>query len=135
MRRLLLILLATAATGCATTGAGPGGIPPAPRGSATGLASYVGPRYEGRMAASGVRFDGQAMVAAHRTLPFGTRVRVTNLANGRSVVVTVVDRGPFRGGRVIDVSGRAASELGFVREGLARVRLDVVDAEPRAADE
>jgi rare lipoprotein A len=66
------------------------------------------------------------LTAAHRTLPFGTRVRVTNLENGRSVVVTITDRGPFRKGRVIDVSRRAAGKLGFLREGTTRVRVEVV---------
>lgn len=91
-----------------------------------GIASYVGPPYEGRRSASGVIFDGDALEAAHRTLPFGTRVRVTNLENHRSVVVTVVDRGPFRRGRVIDVSRRAARQLDFVRTGTARVKLEVL---------
>ena len=64
--------------------------------------------------------------AAHRTLPFGTRVRVTNLENGRSVVLRITDRGPFRRGRVIDVSKKAAQRLGFLREGTAEVRVEVV---------
>ncbi len=80
----------------------------------------------GRTTASGESFDPDRLTAAHRTLPFGTRVRVTNLENGRSVVVTITDRGPFRRGRVIDVSGRAARRLGFAAQGVARVRLDVL---------
>jgi rare lipoprotein A len=92
-----------------------------------GVASYVGEAYEGRPTASGGHFDGQSLTAAHRTLPFGTRVRVTNLANGRAVVVTIVDRGPYRKGRVIDVSRRAAHDLGFERDGTTRVRLEVLD--------
>jgi rare lipoprotein A len=72
-----------------------------------------------------VRHDG-GLTAAHRTLPFGTLVRVTNLENGRRVVVVVNDRGPFVRGRVIDVSVAAARRLGIVRRGLARVRLEVV---------
>ena len=67
------------------------------------------------------------MTAAHRTLPFGTRVRVTNLTNGRSVVVTITDRGPFAPGRIIDVSKRAARNLDFVRAGTARVRIRVLE--------
>jgi rare lipoprotein A len=86
----------------------------------------VGGAYEGGRTASGATFDGHALVAAHRTLPFGTRVRVTNLANDRDVVVTIVDRGPFRKGRVIDVSRRAARELGFEKAGTTRVRLEVL---------
>ena len=81
-----------------------------------------------------MRHDG-GLTAAHRTLPFGTLVRVTNLANGRRAVVVVNDRGPFVRGRVIDVSVPAARRLGIVRSGLARVRLEVVrwGAGPRGA--
>jgi rare lipoprotein A len=76
--------------------------------------------------AGGEIYDEDRLTAAHRTLPFGTRVRVTNLANGKSVVVVVKDRGPTIRNRMIDVSGRAARELGFVREGVARVRMEVL---------
>ena len=69
----------------------------------------------------------KALTAAHRTLPFGTHVQVTNLSNGRSVVVTITDRGPFARGRVIDVSRRAARKLAFLRDGTTRVRLEVVE--------
>jgi rare lipoprotein A len=71
-------------------------------------------------------FDMKAMTAAHRTLPFGTRVRVTNLSNGRRTVVRINDRGPFKGRRVIDLSLAAARELGMVGSGTARVRLEIV---------
>jgi peptidoglycan lytic transglycosylase len=95
-----------------------------------GLASYYGPGFEGKRTASGVAFDKTAMVAAHPTYPFGTVVRVTNLANKRQVVVRVVDRGPAKGPRsegvVIDVSSAAAANLGFVRQGRTRVRLEVL---------
>ena len=98
--------------------------------SRQGLASYYGPGFEGRMTASGVRFDKTAMVAAHPTYPFGTIVRVTNLANGRSVKVRVIDRGPAEGPRaagvVIDVSSGAAANLGFVQKGRTRVRVEVL---------
>ena len=107
--------------GCATLG-GPHAA--AGRRAEVGLASYYAPRYHGARTASGRKQNDDAMTAAHRTLPFGSRVRVTNLANGRSVVVTVIDRGPFVRGRIIDVSRRAARELGFLREGTARVRVD-----------
>ena len=124
MRRLLpILLLLTVMAGCATTGARPG---VEARAEAAGLASYFASRYDGHPTASGARYDERRLTAAHRTLPFGTRVRVTNIQNGRSVVVTIIDRGPFRAGRVIDVSKRAATELGFLREGIAQVRLDVV---------
>jgi rare lipoprotein A len=95
-----------------------------------GLASYYGRDFHGRVTASGVRFDMNAMVAAHPSYPFGTRLRITNLANHRSATVRVVDRGPApeqqAAGLVIDVSRRAAEVLGFVRPGRARVRLEVL---------
>jgi rare lipoprotein A len=95
-----------------------------------GLASYYGPGFEGKQTASGIAFDKTAMVAAHPTYPFGTVVRVTNLANQRQVLVRVVDRGPAKGPRaqgvVIDVSSGAAANLGFVRQGRTRVRLEVL---------
>ncbi|MFQ5973820.1 MAG: septal ring lytic transglycosylase RlpA family protein [Alphaproteobacteria bacterium] len=90
-----------------------------------GIASWYGPRYHGRTTASGERFDMTRHTAAHRTLPFGTRVRVTNLENGHSVVVTINDRGPFVKGRIIDVSKHAAEHLGFRRQGTAHVRVRV----------
>jgi len=88
-----------------------------------GLASYY---WQGSQTASGEKFDKRELTAAHRTLPFGTRVRVTNLATGRSVTVRVNDRGPFVAGRVIDVSRAAAEELGIVGRGVAKVKLTVV---------
>lgn len=117
-------------TGCAgsssTLGPGRGSARSGEGPSSIGFASFYGAEFDGRRTASGARFDSDALTAAHRTLPFGTRVRVTNLKNGRSVVVTINDRGPFRRGRVLDVSKRAASDLGFVRAGVARVRLDLL---------
>ena len=77
--------------------------------------------------ASGERSDGSALAAAHRNLPFGTKVRVENLSNGREVVVRINDRGPFAGGRVIDVTRAAAEELGMIKAGIAKVRVSVVD--------
>lgn len=93
-----------------------------------GVASWYGRPYHGRRTASGQIFNMHAFTAAHPTLPFGTRVRVTNLANGRSVVVTINDRGPFVKGRIIDVSRRAARQLGFQHRGTAQVRVRVVDS-------
>jgi rare lipoprotein A len=81
---------------------------------------------EDQQTASGEKFDTHELTAAHRTLPFGTRLRVTNLATGRSVTVRVNDRGPYIPGRVVDVSGSAANELGIVESGIAKVKLDVV---------
>ena len=93
---------------------------------ATGTASFYGRKFHGRPTASGARFDMHAMTAAHRTLPFGTKLRVTNARNGRSVVVTVNDRGPFHGSRILDVSRAAAERLSMVGSGSARVRLELV---------
>jgi len=95
-----------------------------------GLASYYGPGFHGDETASGEIFNQWAMVAAHRTLPLGSVVRVTNLENGRQVVLRVIDRGPYgknhRKGTIIDVSRGAAGKLRFVRDGLTRVRVDVL---------
>jgi rare lipoprotein A len=95
-----------------------------------GLASYYGPGFHGRATASGRIFDQWQMVAAHRTLPLGTVVRVTNLKNGRAVMLRVIDRGPYgrnvRKGAIIDVSKGAAQRLHFVRDGLVFVRVEVV---------
>lgn len=96
-----------------------------------GLASFYGPGFHGRLTASGERFDQRDMTAAHRTLPLGTRVRVTNLENGESVVLLINDRGPYgrnyRKGVVIDVSKGAARRLDFIAGGLVRVRIEVLD--------
>ena len=119
-----------------------GAVPPPPPGeivleTQTGEASYYASKFHLRRTASGERYDETALVAAHRTLPFGTRVRVTNLRNGRSVIVRVIDRGPFASPgkmpRIIDLSRRAAEELGFIREGVAPVRLEVLGP-PAGAD-
>ena len=90
---------------------------------AGGMASYYGRELAGNRTASGERFDPGQLTAAHRTLPFGSMVRVTNMSNGDSVVVRINDRGPFHGGRVIDVSHAAAREIGMHRSGTARVKL------------
>jgi len=94
-----------------------------------GTASYYGAELHGSRTASGERFDRHAFTAASRSFPIGTSVRVTNLANGRSVVVRINDRGPFARGRVIDVSYAAAQALGMIERGTARVQIDAVDAE------
>src|SRR3546814_19223723 len=87
------------------------------------MASYYGDRFAGNRTASGERFDPDELTAAHRTLAFGRHVRVTNLANGKSVIVRLNDRGPFSSGRVIDVSHAAARESGMQRSGTARVTM------------
>ena len=91
-----------------------------------GAASWYGPGFYGRQTASGERLRKGTFTAAHRTLPFGTRVRVTNLDNGRSVVVRINDRGPFRDHRVIDLAHGAASELRMMRTGEIPVRLEIL---------
>ena len=91
--------------------------------SSYGVASFY---TEDEWTASGERFNTHAMTAAHPTLPFGTRLRVTNVTNGRSVVVRVNDRGPFVPGRVVDLSEQAAENLGMVERGIVKVKLDVV---------
>jgi rare lipoprotein A len=91
---------------------------------AEGTASYYGKAHHGKRTASGERFNQNALTAAHRTLAFGTRVKVTNLDNGRSVVVRINDRGPFGRGRIIDVSKAAAEQLNMLRSGTAPVRLE-----------
>lgn len=93
----------------------------------TGMASYYAEALHGRRTASGERYDSQALTAAHRTLPFGTRVRVTNLENGLSVVVRINDRGPNVEARVIDLSYAAARKLQFIDQGKTRVSLEVLD--------
>jgi rare lipoprotein A len=100
--------------------------PEAIRESKPGKASYYGKWHHGRKTASGERFNKNEMTAAHRTLPMGTLVRVTNTKNDRSVIVRINDRGPYRKGRVIDVSHAAATQLGMVRGGIVPVRLEVV---------
>jgi rare lipoprotein A len=101
---------------------------PAATAIGSGSASYYASKFHGRRTASGEAFDNSAMTAAHRTLPFGSLVRVTNIANGRSVVVRINDRGPFTRGRMIDVSRAAADELGLVARGHATVELHLIDS-------
>ena len=92
-----------------------------------GTASWYGHPHHGRLTASGQRFDMYAFTAAHRTLPMGTRLRVTNLSTGQSVVVTITDRGPFVGQRMIDLSYAAARAIGMIGPGTAPVDLKILD--------
>ena len=132
--RQLLTWLVTVAllllAGCAARTPTPAGVPAGVLDVRDGLASFYGEQFHGRTTASGVPFDMKAMVAAHPSYPFGTRVRVTNLANGRTVQLRIVDRGPAAGPRaagvIIDVSRRAAEALRFVDDGRARVRIEVL---------
>ena len=98
--------------------------------SGGGLASWYGARFQGRPTANGERFDMGGFTAAHRSFPLPSYVRVTNVSNGRSIVVRVNDRGPFHGGRVIDVSHRAADVLGFRGHGVGTVKLDLIGPAP-----
>jgi len=113
--------------GCAARGAG---VPPPDADTVRstfleeGVAAYYAPSFHGRRTASGEIYDEKDLTAAHRTLPFGTKVRVTHLANGREVVVTINDRGPFTKGRVIDLSREAARRLHLLEDGIARVRIE-----------
>ena len=93
---------------------------------AQGEASYYGNELAGNRTASGERFNPHGLTAAHRSLPLGTRLRVTNLSNGLSTIVRINDRGPFVGNRIIDVSLGAAREIGMVRSGKARVKLEIL---------
>jgi rare lipoprotein A len=110
-------------------------IPPAPLAQgqqiasavSVGQASWYGPGFYGNRTANGEVFRPGTLTAAHRTLSFGTRVRVTNLWNGRSTVVRINDRGPFHGGRIIDLAHGAAQQLGVTASGVAQVRLEVLD--------
>ena len=95
--------------------------------SAEGKASYYGARHHGKRTASGERFDQNQLTAAHRTLPFGSRVRVTNLHNDKSVLVRINDRGPYARSRLIDLSQKAAEQLDMLRAGVVPVRVESVD--------
>ena len=93
----------------------------------SGQASYYADRYHGKSTASGEPYDKNALTAAHRKLPFGTRIKVTNKANGKSVVVRVNDRGPFVKGRVVDLSRAAFSSIGNTAAGVITVTVEVID--------
>lgn len=120
---LLAIVLALSVAGCAASGSNVRVRTQAP-GAQEGLATWYGERHHGRPTASGERFDMHALTAAHRTLRFGTQVIVTNLENGKTVVVRINDRGPYGRGRIIDVSRAAAERLGMIARGVVRVRVE-----------
>lgn len=96
--------------------------------SQTGRASWYGPGFHGKKTSSGERFDMNALTAAHRTLPIPSYARVTNLANGKTIVVRINDRGPFHGKRVLDLSKGAAKALGFIQQGSTNVRIEALTA-------
>jgi rare lipoprotein A len=99
----------------------------------TGIASWYGPGFHGRRTANGEVYDQDGLTAAHRTLPMPSMVRITNLENGRSIVVRVNDRGPFKHGRIIDLSHRGAQLLGFLKKGTAKVEVQILETESRQA--
>ena len=121
----LLGLLGLLASGCASKQA-PNGPPDAAGRQERGQASWYGHPYHGRTTASGEVYDMNDLTAAHQSLPFGTRVEVTNLSNGRSVVVRINDRGPFKKGRIIDLSRAAARKIDMIEAGVVAVRLVVL---------
>lgn len=129
MRLLLLTTVLILLAGCTRHAPVPAPPPVADKNTgyrSQGQASWYGNRHHGRRTASGERFDQHALTAAHRSLPFGSRVRVTNLLNRRSVVVRINDRGPYARGRIIDISQQAAERLGMLRRGIAPVRLEAL---------
>ena len=92
-----------------------------------GIASYYADDFHGKLTSNGENFDMNSLTAAHRTFPFGTKIRVINLENGKTVVVRVNDRGPFKEGRMIDLSRGAAQAIDLIRTGTARIRLEVLE--------
>lgn len=120
----LVLLLVLGASACVTTRPAP--VPPRPGATETGLASWYGQEYAGRSTANGEIFDPLLLTAAHRTLPFGTVVRVRNPKNGSTVDVRINDRGPFIGERMIDLSYGAAQKIGLVEPGVAVVELTIL---------
>jgi rare lipoprotein A len=133
--RVGAVSILLAAMLCACAAPAPPPVPPAPPPppaapppyAEVGTASWYGPGHDGALTASGERFNMNAMTAAHRTLPFGTIVLVTNLDNQRSVRVRINDRGPHVKSRMIDLSAAAARSLGITKQGIAHVRIDVVE--------
>ena len=100
------------------------GSPAAP--TQTGLASYYGADFHGRQTASGETFDQWKLTCAHRELPFGTRLKVTNIENNKSVIVRVNDRGPWVTGRIIDLSYAAAKKIDMIRKGVTKVKIEII---------
>jgi rare lipoprotein A len=93
-----------------------------------GRASYYAKKFEGRKTASGAKFSNKEMTAAHKTLPFGTKVKVTNISNDKSVIVIINDRLPKKSKRMIDLSQAAAKELGFIKAGITMVKIEILDS-------
>jgi len=125
---MLLVGAYLTSGGFSTGRAAPAGLAKATGFAEVGIASYYADKYHGKTTASGETFDMNALTAAHRTLPFGTLVRVTQLENNRSIIVRINDRGPFIEGRVIDLSRAAAEQLQITRAGLAKVKVEIIPA-------
>jgi rare lipoprotein A len=123
----LLAVLALACFGCASASAPVQAQTPSSSYRQSGLASYYADKFQGRSTASGEPYDKNALTGAHRKLPFGTRVRVTNTKNGKSVVVRINDRGPYSRKRVIDLSRSAFSAIGNTKAGILSVTIEVLE--------
>ena len=123
MNKLIVFaLLSLIITGCSS-------VPSVSKGAIEkGKASYYADKYHGRTTASGEVFNQQALSAAHQTLGFGSRVKVTNIANNKSVIVTINDRGPFIRGRIIDLSKKAFSQIASVKQGVIDVTVEQLDS-------
>lgn len=119
-----LFVLVTAFAGLSAVPAAADLIENAPK--KTVVASWYGDQFSGRKTASGVRFDPRELTAAHKTLPLGTKIRVTNPRTGASILVTVTDRGPYAGRRELDLSRAAAREVGILTRGVAQVLIEVL---------
>lgn len=117
--------------GSVFSGAEPSAVAPIERRGETGIASYYAESFAGKMTASGEHFDPEEFTAAHRSLPFNTRVQVRNLENGKTVTVRINDRGPFVRSRIIDLSPAAARSLSFFNRGLARVEIEELPGSQR----
>ncbi len=126
--RVAVVLAIAVLAGCSTRV-----VAPTPGHPQSGVASWYGPGFHGQPTSSGAIYDQHALTAAHQKLPLGTRTRVTNLANGKTVDVLINDRGPFAKGRIIDLSYAAAREIGMLGPGTARVRVDVLERPPNGA--
>ena len=130
LRTALVLSASLAAAGVGMIATAANGASPPPQ--QEGMASVYSKDFDGKRTASGERYDSRALTAAHRTLPLGTQIRVTNLDNGKSVRVRVNDRGPHVGGRIVDLSSSAAAALGF-STGVARVRIEILGRGERKA--
>jgi len=112
MKNMLLMFVLTTLFACS------------PKVSQTGKASFYGDKFNGRKTASGVTFRNSKKIAAHKTLPFGTKVKVINLANGKSTKVVIQDRGPHVAGRIIDLSKKSARKIGMINQGIGNVKIE-----------